>query len=283
MLWIGLTILILVALGYPALLRGRVGNPAAQAFDGWIYAHRGCYDITGKTPVPENSRPAFRRAVEKGVGVELDVHLLADGGLAVIHDSNLERMTGHTGVVEDLTLDQLAECHLAGTEETIPTFQEVLEILDGQVPVIIELKSYQKNQAALCQAACQAMENYTGAYCMESFDPFVVQWLRKNRPDILRGQLSENLNNEKAQVKLSKLEAFGGTYLLLNSLTRPDFIAYKFQDRGNLSNRICHEVWGMKGASWTLRSQEELDTARREDLWPIYEGFEPDADTSEEE
>ena len=282
MLWIFLTIVILLALGYPALMRGRVGNPAAQAFDGWLYAHRGCYDTTGKTPVPENSRPAFRRAVEKGVGVELDVHLLADGGLAVIHDSKLERMTGRTGLVEDLTVDQLAECHLAGTEETIPTFQEVLEILGGKVPVIIELKVQAHNQDALCRAVCQAVENYPGAYCMESFDPFAVLWLRKNRPDILRGQLSEQLNNEKAQVKLSRFEAFGGTYLLMNPLTRPDFIAYKFEDRGNLSNRICHDLWGMKGASWTLHSQEELDTARREDLWPIYEGFEPDADDAEE-
>ncbi len=276
-MWTGLTIGIVLVLGYGLLLRGRVKNPACQKFDGWLYAHRGCFGLEGEEKIPENSRAAFRRAVEKGVGVELDVHLLADGGLAVIHDSELERVTGRTGVVEDLTTDQLAEYHLTGTEETIPTLQEVLEIFHGMVPIIIELKTHNRNTKALCQAVWAAIKDYEGTYCIESFDPSVVYWLRKNHPDIVRGQLAENMCKTKPQVKLNGLMRFGATYLLLNPLTRPDFIAYRYVDRNNLSNQICLNIWGMRGASWTLCSQEELDTARREDLWPIYEGFEPDA------
>lgn len=282
MIWNVLAAVIIIMLVYPAIVRGRVGNPACNALDGWIYAHRGCYDTTGNTPVPENSRPAFQRAVEQGVGVELDVHLLADGSLAVIHDSDLERMTARSGVVEELTYNDLAQYHLKGTEETIPTLQEVLHILQGKVPLIIELKVYRQNQDALCQAVCNALQGYTGVYCIESFDPLAVRWFRKHRPDIIRGQLSEKLARETAQVKLTHLEAFGGTYLLMNVLTRPDFVAYKFEDRANLSNQICHGLWGMKGASWTIRSQEDLDTARREDLWPIYEGFKPDTENLKE-
>ena len=278
MIWILLTICIVLVLGYVLLLRGRVKNPDCQKFDGWLYAHRGCFNMAGEEKIPENSRAAFRRAVEKGVGVELDVHLLADGGLAVIHDSNLARVTGCEGAVEDLTTDQLAEYHLLGTEETIPTFQDVLEIFQGATPIIIELKTYHHNEAALCQAVCEAVKDYQGLYCMESFDPSVVRWLCKNRPEIVRGQLSENMFKTKKQTKMNGFMAFGGTYLLLNPLTRPDFIAYRYADRSNLSNQICLNVWGMRGVSWTLRSQEELDTARREDLWPIYEGFEPDVE-----
>lgn len=274
MLWTLLTIGIVLVLGYTLLLRGRVKNPACQNFDGWLYAHRGCFNR--EETIPENSRAAFRRAVEKGVGVELDVHLLADGGLAVIHDSNLERVTGCTGVVEDLTTDQLAAYHLFGTAETIPTFQEVLEIFQGAAPMIIELKTHNRNTDALCQAVWDAVKDYQGLYCMESFDPSVVYWLRKNHPDIVRGQLAENMCKTKTEVKLNGLMRFGATYLLLNPLTRPDFIAYRYSDRSNLANQICLHIWGMRGVSWTLRSQEELDTARREDLWPIYEGFEPD-------
>ena len=278
MIWYLLLLLIVLALLFPLLLRGRVHNPACAAFDGWVYAHRGCYGPTGAEPIPENSCPAFRRAVEQGVGVELDVHLLADGGLAVIHDSKLDRMTGQALLVEDLTTEQLTDFHLADTGETIPTFAQVLEILGGKVPVIIELKVHNGNQAPLCRAVCKAMEGYPGPYCMESFDPFAVRWLRKNRPDIVRGQLSENFAKSETQVKLPGLLAFGGSYLLLNPLTRPDFIAYRFGDRANLSNRICLDLWGMRGASWTIHNQDELDAARREDMWPIYEGFVPDAE-----
>lgn len=274
--WIILTIGIVLILGYGLLLRGRVKNPSCQKFDGWLYAHRGCFDMTGEQKIPENSRAAFRRAVEKGVGVELDVHLLADGGLAVVHDSSLERVTGQSGVVEELTTEQLAAYHLMGTQETIPTFQEVLEIFQGKVPIIIELKTHDHNTKALCQAVWEAVKDYAGPYCVESFDPSVVQWMRKNHPDVVRGQLAEDMFKTKPQVKVNGLVRFGATYLLMNPLTRPDFIAYSYADRGNLSNQICLNLWGMRGVSWTLRSQEELDTARREDLWPIYEGFEPD-------
>lgn len=267
---------ILLTAVYLLLLRGRHRTPAKTGFSGWVYAHRGCYDPTGKSAVPENSCAAFRLAREKRRGVELDVHLLADGGLAVLHDSDLSRMTGQSGMVEALNTCQLAGCHLAGTSETIPTLGEVLQILGGQVPIILELKTKGNNAAALCRAVCAALAEYPGVYCMESFDPRVVLWLRNHRPDILRGQLAKKMTGTGRPRWVSRMVAFGGSFLLANCVTRPDFIAYQYADRANLSNQLCLRVWGMQGVSWTIHNQQELDIARGEGLWPIYEGFEPD-------
>ena len=159
-----------------------------QKLRGWKYAHRGLHGES----CPENSLAAFRKARDHGYGVELDVHLLADGNLAVIHDSQLKRMTNLDGKVEDLTTAQLKDCRLGGTEETIPTFQQVLDLYAGRAPLIVELKVSGNNYAKLCSTACRMLDHYKGVYCMESFDPRCVFWLKKNRPDVIRGQLTEN-------------------------------------------------------------------------------------------
>lgn len=257
---------------YLAMLRGRRSNRLRASLSGWVYAHRGYHS---EPDAPENSREAFRRAAARGFGAELDVHLLADGGLAVIHDSHLQRMTGLPGDVEDLTVPQLAGCRLGASRETIPQFSEVLAIYGGRAPLIIELKTRGRNYAALCRAVCRALEGYPGLYCLESFDPRVVRWLRRNRPDVLRGQLSNNFLRDRCG--LPRPVAFLATYLLCNLLTRPDFIAYKFEDRRNLSNWLCLHLWKLQGASWTLRSEQDLETARHEGLWPIFENFDPAA------
>ena len=233
------------------------------------YAHRGLHG----EGVPENSMAAFRKALENGYGIELDVHLLKDGTLAVIHDSDLKRVTGREGHVEDLTREDLKRCFLLGTEETIPEFWQVLELFRGKAPMIIELKSFAGNHAALSEAVCHAMEGYEGLYCMESFDPYCVRWLKKNRPEIIRGQLSENfLRSGGPYPWVVRLIV---SFYLENFLTRPDFIAHKFSDRRNLSCAICRKLFGIQGVSWTIRSQKDLDTAEKEGWLPIFEGFLP--------
>ena len=270
--WSILAVLAIWILLYLWDIRGRRGNPLCRQLEGQLYAHRGYHC---EPDAPENSRAAFRRAVARGFGAELDVHLLKDGTLAVMHDSSLARMTGHEGDIEELTAEQLSEYTLGKSSETIPLFSDVLEIFAGKTPLIIEVKTWHKNAAALCEATCRMLENYPGPYCIESFDPRAVRWLKKNRPNIVRGQLSNNFLRDRCG--LSAPLAFMATYLLENSFTRPDFIAYKFQDRGNLSNRICRGLWHIAGASWTLRTKEELATAQAEGLWPIFENFDPEA------
>ena len=264
--WIALTLIIL----YLLALRGRTGHPGLEKLRGWNYAHRGLHS----KGVPENSLAAFRAAVDHGYGAEFDVHLLKDGGLAVIHDAKLLRTTGREGVVEDLTTEELKEYFLEGTTETIPTFREVLDTFSGKAPVIIELKPEGGNHAALCEAACAAMEGFEGSWCMESFDPRVVRWLRKNRPEIIRGQLSENYL-KKPQSKLPLILKFALAFHLENFLCRPDFIAYDFPTRKVLSNWLCRRLWGLEAVTWTLRTPEEHETALKEGWIPIFENYIP--------
>lgn len=261
-------VLILVAL-YLLSLSGRTKHPGLKALQGYSYAHRGLHG-DGR---PENSMAAFRAAVEHGFGIELDVHLLKDGTLAVMHDSALKRTTGAEGTLEELTKEQLTEYHLEGTEETIPLFSDVLKLCENKVPLIVELKSANNNYAALTEAACALMKEYQGVYCMESFDPRCVLWLKKHRPHIIRGQLAENFLVVKSPVPW--ILRFLLTYQLGNFLTRPDFSAYKYADRKNLSNFLVRKLWKIQGVSWTLRTPEEYRTATREGYLPIFENFIP--------
>lgn len=250
-------------------LRGRTGHPGLEALRGWNYAHRGLHG-DGRA---ENSLSAFRAAVEHGYGAELDIHLLADGNLAVIHDALLKRTTGAEGRIEELTTADLRNYRLEGTEDTIPTFREVLDIFEGKAPLIIELKA-ENNVDALCRAAVEAMEGYEGVWCMESFDPRCIYWLKKHHPEIIRGQLAENyFKNPKSRLPwyLKLLLSFHLEYFL----TRPDFVAYDFATRKNVSNTICRRLWKLQGVSWTLRSPEEHAEALKEGWIPIFERYCP--------
>lgn len=264
-----LIILLLLCIVYLFAVMGRVGHKGLPKLRGWNYAHRGLHG----EGVPENSMAAFRAALEAGYGIELDVHLLKDGTLAVMHDSALKRTTGCNGNIEDLTAGQLKDYHLQGTGETIPLFQDVLELYAGKAPLIIELKAAGGNHDALTKAACDMMASYNGVYCVESFDPRCVLWLRKNRPDIIRGQLSENFLATGSNMPW--LLKFAMTYNLCNFATQPDFVAYKFCDRNTFSNTLTRKFWNVQGVSWTLRSKEDYNEAVKEGWIPIFENFRP--------
>ena len=266
-----LGILLLLAALYCLAVQGRTGHPALNTIRGWSYAHRGLHG----EGIPENSMAAFLAAKKAGYGVELDVHMLADGNLAVIHDSQLRRTTGRPGRVEDLTTAQLEEYFLENTDETIPEFRQVLELFDGKVPLVVELKPVGGNHEALTEAVCGMMESYRGIYCMESFDPRCLIWLKKHRPDIIRGQLSENYFASK-NVKLPFLLKWLLSENLGNLITKPDFVAYRYRDRfSTLSNLIC--LKHLPCVSWTVKTQEEFDIAVKEGWTPIFENFRPNA------
>lgn len=265
-----LELLLIIVLLYLLAVRCRKDHPGLKDLQGWAYAHRGLHG----DGVPENSMAAFRAALDNGYGIELDIHLLKDGNLAVIHDSLLNRTTGEAGRIEDLTTEELKNYRLEGTGETIPEFMDVLTLFNGKAPMIVELKPVDGNHAALAEAACRMLETYSGVFCMESFDPRCLVWLKKNRPDIIRGQLTENFFRSRNE--LSDVLRFALTHLLTNVATVPDFVAYKFADRKDtISNEVCRRLWKAQGVSWTLRSQEEYDTAVNEGWLPIFEGFRP--------
>ena len=253
------------------MLRCRRNAPGWEKLLGWRYAHRGWHD---KPAIPENSLRAFRRALDRGWGAELDVHLLRDGTLAVFHDSDLRRCTGAEGDIEDLDRGELAGLRLEGTEEPVPLFDAVLALFEGKAPLIIELKSHKNNHRALTEAVIARLDRYTGDFCVESFDPRVLKVLRKERPGILRGQLS--MDFRPGGEPLPGWQRFILRNLLMNFLTVPDFIAYRFEDRQRLALRLCRRVWGVKEASWTIRSMADLRRAEEAGCMPIFECFDPE-------
>ena len=265
-----LTVFIVIAFLYFLSVQGRRDHPGLEQLQGFSYAHRGLHNKER----PENSMAAFRAALNKGYGIELDIHLLKDGNLAVIHDYTLARTTGAEGAVEDLTTQQLQDYRLIGNNEPIPTFQQVLDLYAGKAPLIVELKSHNGNYAQLAQAACDMLEHYTGPYCLESFDPRCIYWLRKNRPDLIRGQLTENFFASET----STLPWYLKLMMLLqveNFLVQPDFVAHKFKDRKTPANFLLRKIWGVQGVAWTLKTPEEHAIALEEGWLPIFEDYEP--------
>ena len=267
-MWSLLLIPALAAL-YLLSTRCRKGHPGLEALRGWRYAHRGLHGAAA----PENSMAAFRKALEGGYGMELDIHLLKDGALAVLHDHSLKRTAGADVPIEDLTAADLQNYRLQGTEETIPLFSQVLDLVDGKAPLIVELKSTSDNFAALCEAATGLLESYSGVYCIESFDPRCIHWLKKHRPQLVRGQLAENFFRSGS--KMNPVFKALMSWQLTHFLTMPDFVAFQYRDRKNIGTFLSRRLWGAQGVSWTLRTQEALDTAEKEGWIPIFEGFTP--------
>ena len=260
---------IALAGAYLLSTQGRTGQPGMEALKGFSFAHRGLHDDT----TPENSMAAFRAALEHGYGIELDIHLIKDGTLAVMHDRSLKRTAGADIDITELTAEELKNYRLDGTEETIPTFREVLELYSGKAPLIIELKADGNNHKELVAAAVAAMEGYEGLWCMESFDPRCIYELKKNYPQIIRGQLTEDYFRVDSPLHpvlkwLLKNQA-------LNFLTQPDFVAYNCLHRNTFSNRIVRDFWGIPGVTWTLQTKEDYDSAVSDNWIPIFENFKP--------
>ena len=260
--------LLLIPICYLFLLRGK--KDPLDPFQGKYYAHRGLYDDR----IPENSLAAFSLAFDRGYGIEFDVHLLKDGSLAILHDSALSRMTGKTGILEGLTKDDLPHCHLKGTDQCIPTFSQVLDLCGGRQPLIIELKTQGGNADALTEAVCQALRGYEGPFCLESFDPRCLLWLKRHRPELIRGQLSENFLKQEHPAMPWPLR-FAASYHLETFLTRPHFIAHKFKDRKNLSVFLIRRLYGIQGITWTVDTEADFHTALQEGWIPIFERIRP--------
>lgn len=254
---------------YVLSLQGRTGHPGISGLKGWKYAHRGLHDAS----LPENSMAAFRAALEHGYGIELDIHLMKDGNLAVIHDTSLKRTAGADVKITDLTGADLENYRLGTTDEKIPLFSQVLELYAGKAPLIIELKS-DNNIPELVAAAAKAMEGYEGPWCMESFDPRVVHELKKKHPEIIRGQLVMDYFKEEKS-PLPAVLKWILTNQAENFLNMPDFVAVRFSDRKSLGSFLARKFWGLQGVSWTLKTREDYGKAVTEGWLPIFEGFKP--------
>jgi glycerophosphoryl diester phosphodiesterase len=267
-LWNVLTVLVVLVLVYLFMVAPRMlGRINRTPFQNRHYAHRGLFDNASEAP--ENSLAAFRKAVEAGYGIELDVQLSKDDKLVVFHDATLKRMCGVEGKVWEYTLEELKQFRLLDSNEQIPTFEEFLEVVDGKVPFILEYK-LDRAQTRVCELADRVLRNYQGPYCIECFHPLAVMWYRNNRPDIMRGQLcEEHFRNEQFKGKpIYTIMSF----LLPNVATRPDFVAYNFHHAGNISRRICKWM-GALSVAYTVKSEEDYAQAKDQfDLF-IFDSF----------
>ncbi len=286
-----LGLLLLIPLLYLLAIMPRLGNAVdGRCFCNVSYAHRGLYDNT--SAAPENSIAAMKKAVENGYGIEIDVQLTKDLLPVVFHDFTLERMArydkgqeaegakvnkdgsfGVKGRISDYTYAELRRFHLLHSKERIPLLTEVLKTVAGRVPLIIEIKSENRDMR-VCDKTQRLLRAYGGNYCIESFNPLVLLWYKKHFPKVFRGQLSDAFSRENENyqgIRFKLLE-----YLLLNFLSKPDFIAYNHKYAGNLSRNLCCNLFQAKSCYYTIRSQAELNALRREAPMLIFEGFLPD-------
>ena len=259
--------LIALCLLYLYLILPKLPRRDIRSLLGWDYAHRGLWNDSA----PENSMTAFRRAVEGGFGIELDVHLTADDQLVIFHDASLLRMCGIDRPISECTLSELRACRLKNSDQPIPTLDEFLTMVAGKVPLIIEIKPDRRIRL-LCEKVYARLQTYDGVYCVESFHPLAVRWFRFHAPEVIRGQLAFGLKNTERSRRTWLYR--GMASLIVNAAGRPDFIAYDHATDHNLPMALMRlmKPWLV---CWTVRSQADMDALRKRYDLQIFEGFVP--------
>lgn len=245
-------------------------NDEMKKFTGIRYAHRGLHD-GGRA---ENSLSAFAAAKARGYGIEFDLRLSSDGVLVVHHDASLARTCGIDARVIDKTAEELAALSLSGTPDGVPTFKQLLELVDGSIPMLVELKQA-VGESGVAEAFLKEIEGYKGDFIVESFNPNVLRTIRRNRPEILLGQLSYNY---------SKDEKFRGKPLFwllerlyLNCLMRPDFISYEKTGFDVKTLLYIRRKFNTPLFAWTIQSAEEERKAYGDGFdTVIFEGYIPE-------
>lgn len=240
-----------------AIMPRIIDRPDMEPLKKCLYAHRGLHN--NDSDAPENSMNAFQKAVDAGYGIEMDIQLTKDRIPVVFHDFTLKRVCGAEGKVCDYTFEELQQFYLYKSNERIPKFAEVLKLVDGRVPLIVEFK-IESTDLSLCPIADKLLREYRGTYCMESFNPLGVYWYRRHRKNVVRGQLSDVFGKDRVyRIGLY----FVLQNLLLNFLARPDFVAYNHKYPNVLSRKICHSLYHNTAVAWTIKSKEELQEARK--------------------
>ncbi len=268
---------VLALLGIPALYLGTVlpGKRSMRKtiFPRRFYAHRGLFDNRGAAP--ENSIPAFQRAVKRGFGIEMDVQLTKDNIPVVFHDDTLGRACGIKGKVSDFTYEQLREFPLFSSEDRIPLFKDVLASIDGETPLIVEIKMPGVS-AEVCRIVSKMLDEYQGSYVVESFNPLALLWYRKNRPGVIRGQLGQvyGRHQKKSGFHRDLFLILHGR-LVFNFITKPDFIAYDCRDHMEFSRTVCRNLFHLPAVAWTVKSKEQLQKIEKSYDVFIFDNFVP--------
>lgn len=243
---------VLVA-GFATATGGKPDREAPAWLTAQPFAHRGLW--TDGPGAPENSLAAFDRAAAKGFGVELDVRSTKDGVTVVMHDDELKRMTGAAGLVSERTYEELTALRLLGGAEAIPTLAEALVLIDGRVPLLIEIKN-EGDAGALEDDLARQLLGYEGPVAVQSFNPYSLARMAEEAPAILRGQLASSFEGED----LAWYKALLLRNLLMNFTSKPDFIAYKLADLPSAGTRM--QQWrGRPLLGWVADTPAERTAA----------------------
>ncbi|MBO5223239.1 MAG: glycerophosphodiester phosphodiesterase [Clostridia bacterium] len=230
-------------------------------------AHRGLHNAD----IPENSLAAFENAIAHGYPIELDVRLTDDKAVIVFHDDKLARMTGMDGYVSTLTLADLDSIKLKNSDQKIPTFKEVLDLVDGKVPLLIEIKNEGK-PGELEDKTIELLRAYKGEYAVQAFNPFVLEYFRHHAPEIKRGILSALFRKHQLP---SFVKRFVLSKMLLNNIAKPDFITYRHECLPNKYVTKYVKKHNVPVLAWTTENQEETDKVLPHCDNFIFEGFIP--------
>lgn len=230
-------------------------------------AHRGLHD---SGPNPENSAGAFSEAIAAGYGIELDIHCTRDGRLVVFHDDNVKRLTGRDLKVTTASFAELSALRLGGTEYRISALEEVLELVAGRVPVLIEVKTGSR-MARVGPLLAAILSGYSGPVAVQSFDPRVVMWMRKHLSEVPRGQISGSLSDgDLPAVQRLLLRA-----MVFNAASRPNFIAFEVGAMPDRFVSFWRRLLRAQLLVWTVRTEEQLSKAQRYRANPIFEDIRP--------
>lgn len=230
----------------------------------WLYttpiAHRGLWG----NGIVENSMEAYKNAVDNGFPIELDLYKTTDGEIVSFHDDTLKRMTGEEGFIFDKTLKKLKSLNLVGSTESIPTFKEILALVDGKVPLLIELKN--QPDGTVVDSVIEILKDYKGEYAIQSFNPKYMIKVKKLAPDVIRGVLGSPKEDN-----ISAFKQFIIKRLPLNFLVKPDFISYHY----NGLKKIKHKAKNKGLITWTVTSREIENNARKYAENIIFENYLP--------
>ncbi len=218
-----------------------------------LIAHRGYHN--NKKGIPENSVLAFKKAIDNNYLIELDVRLTKDQKLVVFHDDNLKRVCGVNKRVKDLTYIELLKYNLFDTTLKVPLFSDVIKLVNGKVPILIETK-YHNRYGVLEKILINELSNYKGLYAIQSFYPMSLLWLKRNTKDIPIGLLSSNFKND-----LNRLKSIIGKTLILDLFFKTDFISYDV--KGLPNNYLSYKRDKKKIVIWTIKNKKDYDLARQ--------------------
>ena len=232
-------------------------------------AHRGLHDYAHG--IVENTASAFAAAIAKGYAIECDLQLTKDGEAVVFHDDHVERLTEGRGLVINHTADEMKALTIRNSTDRLQTLTEMLAQVKGQVPLIIELKSHWDGDERLAARALDVLKTYQGDYAIMSFDPDVIDAVRRMSPHTIRGIVAERaFDSYYDSLPLSKqieLRTFGHL-----ARTRPDFVSFFFEELP-WAPIDAFRAAGMPIITWTIRSEKQAWQARRYSDQITFEGF----------